>query len=126
MKIFAALLIIIFLTFSGYHLSFRSFKLPLFARKFYLTGTEYIFLGLLLGPFFLNLLDEKTISSLEPLTALLLGWIGLLCGFQFEIMEIKRFSKTYLGAAITESVVTFLVVASAAYFLIPLWFTVSD
>lgn len=122
MKIFAALLIIMFLAFSGYHLTFRSFKLPLFARKFYLTGTEYLFLGLLLGPFFLNLLDEKTLTGLEPLSALLLGWIGLLCGFQFEIKELRRFPKIYLGAAITESFITFSVVSSAAYFLIPLYF----
>jgi len=50
MKIIFALLIIVFLAFSGYHLTFRGFKLPLFAREFYLTGTEFLFLGLLLGP----------------------------------------------------------------------------
>jgi len=49
MKIVFALLIIVFLAFSGYHLTFRSLKLPLFAREFYLTGTEFLFLGLLLG-----------------------------------------------------------------------------
>ncbi len=122
MKIFAALLIIMFLAFSGYHLTFRSFKLPLFARRFYLTGTEYLFLGLLLGPLFLNLLDKKTLNSIEPFSALLLGWVGLLCGFQFEIKELRRFSKTYFGAAVTESFVTFSIVASTVYFLAPIYF----
>lgn len=126
MKIFAALLIIMFLAFSGYHLTFRSFKLPLFARKFYLTGTEYLFFGLLLGPLFLDLLDTQTLQSLEPLSALLLGWIGLLCGFQFEISAFRRFPKTYLGAAITEAFTTFLIVSSSIYFITPLYFTFPD
>lgn len=119
MKIVAALLIILFLAFSGYHLSFRSFRLPVSARTFYLTGTEFIFFGLLLGPIFFNILDPVTVSCLEPLTAVLLGWIGLLCGFQFEIREIRRFSGKYLGAALAESTVTFLIVAVAVFCLMP-------
>lgn len=126
MKIFAAFLIIMFLAFSGYHLTFRSFRLPLIAKRFYLTGTEYLFLGLLLGPFFLNLLDQKTLTSLEPISTLLLGWVGLLCGFQFEIRELKRFPKTYLSAAVIESLITFVTAASAIYFLIPLWFDITE
>ena len=90
MKVTFALLIIIFLAFSGYHLTFRHFRLPLFARIFYLTGTEFLVLGLLLGPQFLNLMDPETQKGLAPLTALLLGWIGLLFGFQFEIKKLRR------------------------------------
>ena len=103
MKIFFALLLIIFLAFSGYHLTFRRIELPLFARKFYLTGTEYLFLGLLLGPQFFNLLDSQTLLGLEPLFALLLGWIGLIFGFQFEIVKLRRFPLEFLSAAIIES-----------------------
>jgi hypothetical protein len=126
MKIFFALLLIIFLAFSGYHLTFRRIKLPLFARKFYLTGTEYLFLGLLLGPQFFNLLDSKTLLGLEPLSALLLGWIGLIFGFQFEIVKLRRFPFEFLSAAIIEGLFTFIVVFAGVYVTLPLFLELSD
>ncbi|MCK8603159.1 hypothetical protein [Desulfoferrobacter suflitae] len=119
MKIIFALLLIIFLAFSGYHLSFRNFKLPLFARHFYMTGIEFIFLGLLLGPRYLNILDSKTQSGLAPLAALLLGWIGLLYGFQFEIKKLRRFPLEYLAAANLQAGITFFLVLFGAYFTLP-------
>lgn len=124
MKIFFGLLLIIFLAFSGYHLTFRGFRLPVFARQFYLTGTEFLFLGLLLGPQFLNLLDAETLKGLEPLTGLLLGWIGLLFGFQFEIAKLRRFPLEFLGAAILEGLITFLfaflIIYGTLYFFVGL------
>ena len=119
MRIIFALLLVIFLAFSGYHLSFRGLRLPLFARQFYLTGTEFLFLGLLLGPQFLNLLDGETQKGLAPLTALLLGWIGLLYGSQFEIAKLRRFPLEYLAAAIIEGLLTLTLVFLAAYFTLP-------
>ena len=106
MKIFFTLLLILFLAFSGYHLSFRGFKLPLFAQKFYLTGTEFLFLGLLIGPQFLNLMDTRTILKLEPLATFILGWIGLLFGFQFEISKLRRYPIEYLTATLVDGVLT--------------------
>ncbi|MBN1932087.1 MAG: hypothetical protein JW786_10825 [Desulfobacterales bacterium] len=115
MKVFFALLIIIFLAFSGYHLTFRKFRLPHFTRTFYLTGTEFLFLGLLLGPEFLNLFDAQTARGLEPLSALLLGWIGLLFGFQFEVSKLRRFPFEFLIAAVAEGLLTFIPVFLGAY-----------
>lgn len=99
---------IIFLAFSGYHLSFRHFKLPLVARKFYLTGVEFLVLGLLIGPEFLNIIDQNTLNGLEPLISLLLGWIGLLYGFQFELAKLRRFPVELLHAAVAEGLFTLL------------------
>ncbi len=126
MKIFFALLMIVFLAFSGYHLTFRGFRLPLFARKFYLTGTEFLFLGLLIGPQFLNILDQETRKGLDPLSALLLGWIGMIFGFQFEIVKLRRFPLEYLTAAILEGLLTFVAVFFAVYFTLPLFFDITD
>jgi len=120
MKIIFALLIIVLLAFSGYHLTFRGFKLPLFAREFYLKGTEFLFLGILLGPHFLNLLDTETLKGLESVGALLLGWIGLLFGFQFEIARLRRFPLDFFKAAILESFLTFVVVFLSVYSILPL------
>ena len=110
MKLTFAMLIIVFLAFSGYHLSFRNFRLPLFARQFYLTGTEFIFLGLLLGPQFLDLFDTETQKGLAPLSDFLLGWIGMIFGFQFEIKKLRRFPLEHLGAAVLEGIMTLALV----------------
>ena len=111
MKLFFSLLVIVFLAFSGYHLTFKGFKLPLFARKFYLTGTEFLFLGLLLGPKFTDIIDMETFVRLEPLTAFLLGWTGLLFGFQFEIKKMRRSPLDILLCALMEGALTAAVVS---------------
>jgi hypothetical protein len=126
MKITFAFLIIVFLAFSGYHLSFRNFKLPLFARQFYLSGTEFLFLGLLLGPHFFNLFDQETQKGLAPVCALLLGWIGLLTGFQFEIKKLRRFPAEYFLAATLEGCLTMALVFCTLYFTLPFFIDVSN
>ena len=110
MKIFFALLIIVIIVFGGYHLTFRQFRVPLIARTFYLSGLEFILIGIMLGPLFLNVLDEDSIKGLEPLMALLLGWVGMLFGFQFEISKLRRFPMLQLMAAIGEGLVTLILV----------------
>lgn len=118
MKLFVALLLIIFLAFSGYHLSFREFRLPVVARKFYLTGTEFIFLGLLLGPKFFNMFDADIVKGLDPLSGLILGWIGLLFGFQLELKKMRRFPLEYLWAASLEGIITLVFVLAVVWLLL--------
>jgi hypothetical protein len=126
MKITFALLIIIFLAFSGYHLTFRHFRLPLFARIFYLTGTEFLVLGLLLGPQFLNLVDAETQKGLAPVTALLLGWIGLLSGFQFEIKKLRRFPLEFFFGAVFEGLMTLALVFAGVYLTLTICVDIPD
>jgi len=126
MKIFFAFIITIFLVLGGYHLTFRRLKLPLFARGFYLTGIEFLFLGLLLGPHFLDIVNNETAEELAPLTILLLGWIGLLFGFQFEIPKLKRISGKFFTAAAVESVLTFGVVFMGTMVILPAIGTIPD
>jgi hypothetical protein len=118
MKIFFVLIIILFLAFTGYHLTFRSLRLPLFARKFYLTGIEFLFLGFLLGPQLLNILDMETYVNLHPLVGLLLGWIGLICGFQFEIRMLRRIPIEFLLSGIVTGLFVWWCVFSAAYLVL--------
>lgn len=114
MKVFFGLLILLLLAFSGYHISFRRFNLPLFARRFYLSGTEFLFLGLLLGPQFFNWVDADTVQRLAPLQGLVLGWIGLIYGFQFEVRALQRFPIEYFIAALLEGAWVFVFVFTAA------------
>lgn len=125
MKIIFALLIIIFLAFSGYHLTFRGYKLklPLFARQFYLTGSEFLLLGLLLGPQFLKLFDEETRMGLAPLSALVLGWIGMLYGYQFDLAKVRKYPVEYLAAANIKGFLTLSLVFLAAFFIQSFFFS---
>ena len=118
MKIIFAFLLIIFLAFSGYHLSFKKFKLPLFIRGFYLSGTEFLFLGFLLGPRLLNIIDNETVKALEPFTTFLLGWIGFLFGLQFEIKKLRRYPFEFLIGSILEGLITFIIVFAGSYFIL--------
>lgn len=114
MKIIFSFILIVFLVFSGYHLSFRRMKLPIFARRFYLTGIEFLFLGLLLGPQLLNILDSATQEGLTPLSTLVLGWVGLLYGFQFELAKLRRLPmENFTGALITGGVTAAVVFLGA-------------
>ena len=123
MKIFFVLIIILFLAFTGYHLTFRSLRLPLFARKFYLTGIEFLFLGFLLGPQSFNIMDRESYISLQPLVGLLLGWIGLICGFQFEIKMLRRTPVKFLLSGMLAGLVVWWCVFSTAYLVLTWYFS---
>jgi hypothetical protein len=121
MKPVFAFLLVVFLAFTGYHFTFRGFRprLPLFVRQFYLTGTEFLFIGLLLGSDFLNLLDAPTRMGLAPLKAVVLGWIGFLYGFQFEFKKLRHYSLEYAAAAHFQGLITFALVFWAAMAVMP-------
>ncbi|MEE4353217.1 MAG: hypothetical protein V2J25_10135 [Desulfatiglans sp.] len=125
MKIIFALFIILLLVFSGYHLTFRRFRLLVFARRFYLTGTEFLFLGLLLGPQSLNILDVDAQKGLAPCAALVLGWIGLIYGFQFEIKKLRRLPLDFFLAASLEGLVTLTLVFIGVYMAMIHYFAIS-
>ncbi len=114
------LLLVVSLAFIGYRMSFRGFRLPFAAVRVHFTGIEFLFLGLLLGPAFLNVVDEETQRGLAPLTALLLGWVGLLFGFQFEVSKLRRLPFEYLAAANFQVLFTLVSVFLAAYTVLPL------
>ena len=119
MKTIFVFLLILILVFAGYRRSFRSLKLPILAQRFYLTGIEYLFLGFILGPGFLNILDAQTQKGLAPLCALVLGWVGLLAGFQFEIPKLRRVPNSHLIAATVAGGITATLVALGAWWTLP-------
>lgn len=106
MNIVFTLLLAVFLAFSGYHLTFRRLPLPLAGQALYLTGTEFLFLGLLLGPLYLNVMSPAIQQRLESFTGLLLGVVGLMTGLQFDLGRLRRFSGAFKGAVLLESLVT--------------------
>ena len=59
--------LIVLVALLGSRRTFTRVKLPLAARHIYLTGTEYILVGLCLGSQMLGLLDGKALQGLAPL-----------------------------------------------------------
>ena len=111
----AALLLIVALV--GQRRSFTRLHLPQGARLIYLTGTEFILVGVALGDTLMGVLDAETIGSLTPLFSLGLGVIGLIFGIQLELSKILRFPTRYLSMAGIQAVLTLLVVACPSYFV---------
>jgi Kef-type K+ transport system membrane component KefB len=96
--------------FIGYRRSFMRLRLPMGVRLVFLTGTEYILVGVALGGGFIGLLDEPTVRSLSPLFGLGLGLIGLILGVQAEVDVLRRFPPAYLKITIVQAVVAMLFV----------------
>jgi hypothetical protein len=111
-----ALLLVIALI--GHRRTFTRLRLPVGARLVYLTGTEFILVGVALGDTLIGLLDEQTVRSLTPLFSLGLGVVGLIFGIQLEVGKILRFPARYLSMAAIQAVVTMLVVSCPCYLVL--------
>ena len=118
MKFLIAIVIIALIALVGSRITFLNRRLPIGLRNLLFTGTEYIFIGLLLGSFGLNILDTNTLFKLESILLFGLAWIGFLYGLQFEIRLLKNLPKYYFSITAIQSAVTFLVVGLSIYFLL--------
>lgn len=96
MKIVIGITIIVLVALVGSRWTFTRARLPLGAQRVYLTGSEFMLVGLCLGELLLGLLDRPTVSGLSPLLDLALGWLGLLFGAQLEYRQITRFPGQYI------------------------------
>ena len=105
------LIILVFISLAGRQKTFIRLPLPKSARFFFLTGTEFIFIGLALGDQFIGLLDHQTIVRLGPLLSLGLGYFGLVFGLQFENEKVRRFPGHFLSATAIQALITVILVA---------------
>jgi len=86
-------------------------------RFLFTTGSEYMLLGVLVGPVALDLISEDTTRQLSPLTALAIGWVGLLYGASLNPR--KLLDESTGGAvmlAVFGSIVTFAITFAAVWF----------
>ncbi len=111
-----ALLLVIALI--GYRRTFTRLPLARGTRLIFLTGTEFILVGVALGDEMIGLLDQQTIRSLTPLFSLGLGVIGLIFGIQLELDKIYRFPTRYLPMTVIQAIVTMLVVFWPFYLIL--------
>ncbi len=101
-------LILILLALVGARLSFSTLRVPPGPRLVFRTGTHFLFLGLVLGPYVLNLLTQDTINQLFPFLGLGLGWIGFLFGLQLDLRQLRKFSLNFFILAFGQAILTFL------------------
>jgi hypothetical protein len=110
MKSVLVFFLAVFLCFEGSRLLRRARP-----RSAGLTGVEFLFLGILLGPEFLNVLDPATQRNLAPAGSMILGVIGLIFGFQFEIKTLRRFPPSWPFAAATGALAVVLFTGPCAF-----------
>jgi len=109
---------IIFLAVLGANKSFT--RLPFLGNVtiFFLTGTEFLIVGVILGPLGVNMLTQEVVRGVSPFVGLGLGWLGLLYGMQFDAKKLIRIPPGYLAGALVQSVISFLVIFTAASLLL--------
>jgi len=117
LKIILGVALVLIVALVGQRRTFTRLHLPQGARLIYLTGTEFILVGVALGDTLIGFLDAETIGSLIPLFSLGLGVIGLIFGMQLDLSKIRRFPGRHLSMAGIQAVVTLLVVACPSYFV---------
>lgn len=109
MKAILGIVFLLVIALAGYRRTFTRLRLPLpiGAQHLFLTGTEFILVGLFLGDSFLGILDESTIRLLSPFLIVGLGWIGLLIGTQLDLRRLRGFPRSYLVSALLVGALVF-------------------
>ena len=79
--------------------------------------TSYILLGILLGPYALNVTGEGLIASSELLSNIVLGFIAFHIGKNFSVEHFKRIGKAVLSVSISVTVTTLICVTVGIYYV---------
>ncbi len=109
MNVILGFVVIALLGFIGSRLTLFRSQFSIGMQFITLSGTEFLFVGFLLGPWGTNLITETALRQLAPVFSLGLGWIGLIIGLQFDRAIVKRISAHIWKIGLTISSITFLV-----------------
>jgi hypothetical protein len=120
LKLTVGVAILLVVALVGHRQTFTRLRLPAGARIIFLTGTEFILVGVALGDELIGLLDEATIRGLTPLFSLGLGAVGLIFGIGLDLRNILRFPLRYSGLTVIQSAFTMAVV------FLPFWWVLSQ
>ncbi|MFC1890016.1 hypothetical protein ACFL4G_09680, partial [Thermodesulfobacteriota bacterium] len=116
MKVLLGILLFVVIALAGHRRSFKA--LPLGASHLFLTGIEYILVGLCLGDALLGVLDRRTLDALSPFMVLGLGWVGLLYGVQLDLRRLASIGGSVVSGALLQGALTALVVFAAMFALL--------
>ena len=79
--------------------------------------TSYILLGILLGPYALNITGEGLMASSELLSNIVLGFIAFHIGKNFSLENFKRIGKAVLSISLAETLGAWICVTAGIYYL---------
>ena len=79
--------------------------------------TSYILLGILLGPYALNVTGGGLIASSELLSNIVLGFIAFHIGKNFSVEHFKRIGKAVLSVSISVTIATLICVTAGTYYV---------
>ncbi len=90
-----SIILLFLISYSGFTL-YKKFGVNQFWLKLLVdSGSLHLFIGIIVGPYLLQLISAEILSQLNVLVALVLGWAGFLIGLQVKKSELKRFQKSY-------------------------------
>lgn len=75
--------------------------------------TEFLFLGMLLGPGALGWFNASLLEQMQPFLTVALGWVGLIFGLQWDWLKVKRFHRAHFMVSAAQALTTFAVVTLA-------------
>lgn len=94
---------------------FKVARLNPVTRAFVASGITFFFIGVLLGPRAIGLLDSHIVAELDLVVDLGIGWVGLLFGLQFRYQDFKKlYLSNYLGA-MTQAIITLVVIGAGIW-----------
>jgi Kef-type K+ transport system membrane component KefB len=124
MKLLFVISIIIVISLLGSRITYK--RLPLGFKNILFTGTEYIFMGVILGKSGLKILDFQSLNSLEPFLIFGLCLIGFLYGLQFEYRQLKSLPRSYFAISAVQASLTFILVTFCSYLIFNILFNLPD
>jgi Kef-type K+ transport system membrane component KefB len=101
-------LVLFLLGLLGARFSFARPGTPIGWRFFFVAGTHFLLIGVLLGPHAIGLLTPGVLRQFYPLLALGLGWVGLLFGLQLDRHQLSRLSPRLVALALLQAGFAFL------------------
>lgn len=101
-------LVLFLLGLLGTRFSFARPGTPPGWRFFFVAGTHFLFIGVLLGPHALGLLTAEVLGQFYPLLALGLGWVGLLFGLQLDRHQLALLTPRLVLLALLQAAFAFL------------------
>lgn len=122
MNVVLGFVLIVLLGYAGSRLTLFQQRFSLGVRYLFTAGTEFLLVGLILGPRAANLLTDAALHDLSPVLSLGLGWIGLLVGVQFDRRILKQIALRIWTLAFVVSLTSFALLALFVYFFLPLCF----
>lgn len=79
--------------------------------------TSYILLGIIIGPYAINITGEGLITATELLSNMALGFIAFHIGKNFSVENFKRIGKPVLYVSISVTVATLICVTMGIYYV---------